>query len=74
MKAFSWLLVVVGCAPPFFLGGCSSPQKTYQDPLTYSFEAKPPSAPTTQSELQEAKEKVKENSQKIRAWEKRYLW
>ena len=71
--SFSWFFIVVAGTSPLFSGGCSGP-KAYQDPVTYSFEAKPSSSPTAQSEWQEAKEKAKETSEKIRAWEKRYLW
>ena len=74
MKPFPWLLVAMTGLSPLLWGGCSSPQKAYRDPLTYSFEAQPMSASATQSELQEVKEKVQETSKKIRSWENRYLW
>ena len=54
------------------LTGCTGPQRTYRDPLTYSFEGEASSAP--QTEWHDVKGKVGETSKKIRTWEDRYLW
>ena len=55
-----------------FLTSCASPQRTYRDPLTYSFEEAASSAPKT--EWHYVKGKAEETSKKIRSWEDRYLW
>ena len=56
-----------------FLTSCTGPQRTYRDPLTYSFEGEAPSG-SPNTEWHDVKGKVEETSKKIRTWEGRHLW